>query len=264
MIAAEAWAILAEAVFYAVVIRGLRPGRALLVAAVANVASFAVGRLVTPLGQRCSDEAFDHRRRVRRPPRERLPGVGDADTIGGAATTPAGPSTTQGASPRHRARGDPGRPEGVRRIGSRPGARARTSLGLRRPTRGRACPRPALRRAATTAQTWDPTTNAWRPTEGLNKSRTQYVALPLADGRALVTGGENEHEVSFSSTYVFDPSTEKWSKSGLLAAARTSPSGATLKDGRVLVTGGYFDNGGPTGGSQPDAVLAAFHGWWHL
>jgi hypothetical protein len=49
VIAAEAWAILAEAVFYAVVIRGIRPGRALLVAAVANVASFAVGRLVTQL-----------------------------------------------------------------------------------------------------------------------------------------------------------------------------------------------------------------------
>lgn len=49
VIAAETWAILAEAVFYAVAIRGLRPGRALLVAAVANVASFAVGRLVTQL-----------------------------------------------------------------------------------------------------------------------------------------------------------------------------------------------------------------------
>jgi hypothetical protein len=114
--------------------------------------------------------------------------------------------------------------------------------------------------AATTAQTWDPPTNAWRSAEGLNKGRTKYVALPLADGRALVTGGENDDEVSFSSTYVFDPSSGTWSKSGLLAAARTSPSGATLKDGRVLVTGGYFDNGGPTGGTQPDVVLAAFPG----
>src|SRR4029079_12215861 len=40
VIAAEAWAILAEAVFYAVVIRGIRPGRAFLLATVANVASF--------------------------------------------------------------------------------------------------------------------------------------------------------------------------------------------------------------------------------
>ena len=47
VIAAEAWAILAEAVFYIVVVRGIRPSRALLVATVANLASFAVGRAVT-------------------------------------------------------------------------------------------------------------------------------------------------------------------------------------------------------------------------
>jgi hypothetical protein len=111
---------------------------------------------------------------------------------------------------------------------------------------------------AATAQTWDPATNAWQPAEGLNKFRTQYVAVQLAGGRALVTGGENQDAVSFSSTYLFDPSTETWSKSGLLATARTSPIGATLKDGRVLVAGGYFNNGGPTGGIEPDAVLAAF------
>ncbi len=47
--AAEAWAILAETVFYAVVVQGIRPGWALVVAATANVASFAVGRVVIPL-----------------------------------------------------------------------------------------------------------------------------------------------------------------------------------------------------------------------
>jgi hypothetical protein len=108
------------------------------------------------------------------------------------------------------------------------------------------------------AEIWDPVTNEWRPTEGLNKYRSQFVAVPLADGHALVTGGENEDNVSFSSTYVFDPSSETWSKSGLLGTARTAPSAVTLKDGRVLVAGGYFNNGGPTGGIRPDAVLAAF------
>ena len=43
---------------------------------------------------------------------------------------------------------------------------------------------------ATSAQTWDPATNAWRPTEGLNKYRSLYVAVPMAGGLALVTGGE--------------------------------------------------------------------------
>ena len=46
VIAAETWAIAAEALFYAVVIRGLGPGRAIVIAVVANAASFAVGRVV--------------------------------------------------------------------------------------------------------------------------------------------------------------------------------------------------------------------------
>lgn len=50
VVAAETWAIGIEALFYAVTIRGLRPGRALLVAVAANLASFAVGRLIIALG----------------------------------------------------------------------------------------------------------------------------------------------------------------------------------------------------------------------
>jgi hypothetical protein len=46
VLAAETWAVVVEAVFYAVVFQGLRPGRALLVSLLANAASFAVGRLV--------------------------------------------------------------------------------------------------------------------------------------------------------------------------------------------------------------------------
>ena len=49
VIAAETWAIAIEALFYAVVVRGLGPGRAVLIAVVANAASFAVGRVVGQL-----------------------------------------------------------------------------------------------------------------------------------------------------------------------------------------------------------------------
>ena len=80
----------------------------------------------------------------------------------------------------------------------------------------------------------------------------------MAGGLALVTGGNNENGVSFSSTYLFDPSTETWTKSGLLGTARTNPIGATLKDGRVLVAGGYFVSG-PASTIPPDALLVAFH-----
>jgi hypothetical protein len=45
-VAAEAWAIGCEAVFYRLVLSGLTAPRALTIAAVANLASFAAGRLI--------------------------------------------------------------------------------------------------------------------------------------------------------------------------------------------------------------------------
>ena len=47
VVAVEAWAIGIETVFYVVAFSGLGLGRAALVSVVANLASFAVGRIVT-------------------------------------------------------------------------------------------------------------------------------------------------------------------------------------------------------------------------
>ena len=49
-LAAEAWAVAVEAVFYAVTVRGISARRAILVALAANVASFGVGRVIVWLG----------------------------------------------------------------------------------------------------------------------------------------------------------------------------------------------------------------------
>jgi hypothetical protein len=96
------------------------------------------------------------------------------------------------------------------------------------------------------AELWDPATQAWQVTMSLNKPRADFAAVPLGDGRALITGGYNQANQSFSSTYVFDPqrtagaSAKGWAASGLLVRARTAPAAAVLSDGRVLVAGGYF------------------------
>jgi Galactose oxidase, central domain len=115
---------------------------------------------------------------------------------------------------------------------------------------------------STTAELWDQTTGIWTPTASLNKRRSQFAAVALMDGRALVTGGLNETQQSFSSTYVYDPRSghEDWSKVGLLGTARTRPGAAVLHDGRVLLVGGYF-HVDPTGERDPQSVvaLAAFH-----
>jgi hypothetical protein len=49
IVAAESWAVAAEALFYAVAFRGLDLRRALVVAVVANAASFIAGRIVGDL-----------------------------------------------------------------------------------------------------------------------------------------------------------------------------------------------------------------------
>lgn len=112
-----------------------------------------------------------------------------------------------------------------------------------------------------TAEVWDPATGAWHTTESLNKPRGDFVAVPLVDGRVLVTGGLNQTGQSYSSTYVYDPRPgyESWSKVGLLGTARTAPIAAVLPDGRVLLAGGWYQ-AGPTSrrDAAPDAILAAY------
>jgi hypothetical protein len=49
LLAAESWAVAAEALFYAVAIRGLDPRRAIAVAVGANAASFIAGRIAGEL-----------------------------------------------------------------------------------------------------------------------------------------------------------------------------------------------------------------------
>ena len=87
----------------------------------------------------------------------------------------------------------------------------------------------------------------WRKTASLPTPREAPAVVGLRDGRVLVTGGErgeNDGNVSYSSTYVFDPSQKAWTKSGLMNSARSSPASALLADGRVLVAGGrYVDFG---------------------
>jgi hypothetical protein len=50
IVLAESWAVGLEAVFYALVFRGLGPARALAISALANAASFGVGLLLGAVG----------------------------------------------------------------------------------------------------------------------------------------------------------------------------------------------------------------------
>ena len=108
---------------------------------------------------------------------------------------------------------------------------------------------------ATAAEIWDPERGTWRETAGLDKVRTDFALVALQDGRALVIGGRNDSDQSFSSAWAFDPSGERWTKVGLMGTARAAPAVAVLPDGRVLVAGGYFAFK-PDWGATRDALFS--------
>ncbi len=119
---------------------------------------------------------------------------------------------------------------------------------------------------------WDRQSDHWLSLGGIGKPRADFAAVPLADGRLLVTGGVNAgatdetghqsgHD-SFSSTYVSKGGfSSDWSKVAPLATARTSPAATTLSDGRVLVAGGYYIRGNDIWGSAEPAHAVALVGY---
>lgn len=117
----------------------------------------------------------------------------------------------------------------------------------------------------------------------LAKPRADFVAVPLKDGRVLVTGGVDagsrsaaywsttnqttagspiggDHG-SYASTFIYDPRAENagWSLAGSLGTARTAPAATVLADGRVLVAGGYYlGRAANRPGRDSVVVLAAY------
>lgn len=85
------------------------------------------------------------------------------------------------------------------------------------------------------AEVYEPASDRWVEVDSLNKPRKIPATVGLGDGSAIVIGGINSDDVSFSSTKVFSPTTRTWTDGPLLDIARGQPLAATLGDGRVLV-----------------------------
>ena len=85
------------------------------------------------------------------------------------------------------------------------------------------------------AEVYERATDRWFEIQSLNKPRKSPATVALTDGSAMVIGGMNEQDVSFSSTKILSPSTRTWTDGPLLDIARREVHAVELGDGTVLV-----------------------------
>lgn len=98
---------------------------------------------------------------------------------------------------------------------------------------------------------YDPATASFRATGVLLRSDqvNGHAAAPLADGGALVSGGDGGGAPTLAATR-FDGAGRTVGQPRLLLQARTRHSATLLTDGRVLVAGGCGDGGGALATSE--------------
>ncbi len=96
------------------------------------------------------------------------------------------------------------------------------------------------------AETYDPTSGLWTAVAPMLHPRTQQAATAMANGSALIAGGEEalispgsqtESDVQ-SSAESFDPYSGTWQPLPAMSFARAYAEATTLRDGNVIVAGG--------------------------
>lgn len=92
------------------------------------------------------------------------------------------------------------------------------------------------------AETYDPGTGTFSETGSMGVRRHKHDAVPLPDGRILITGGSDERDADglYSSAELYDPATATFSATGTMNLPRYKHerSSVVLPDGRVLIAGG--------------------------
>lgn len=109
--------------------------------------------------------------------------------------------------------------------------------------------------------TYYETNGTWSATAAMHVPRQGHTAVPLDDGRVLVTGGRAAGGALAPPTAtaeLFDPATETWAPTGSMSQARVGHTATLLEDGTVLVAGG----GNSDDGTDTSEVYDPGTGTW--
>jgi PKD repeat protein len=112
-------------------------------------------------------------------------------------------------------------------------------------------------------QLWNISSNTFKPVPATFGDLHCAGHVTLADGRALVVGGqEGSPFIGTKIAATFDPGTESWTNRTPMRYARWYPTVTTLPDGRVLATGGTDEGKGKT--RIPEIYDPATDSWTEL